>query len=189
MKRKLFTGVILLSFVTLTFMSCEKIKDLTDVPIETTLSADIPVTSASATESSLKSGSVMTYSFEGSAVIDPTSDEDIEKYWSKIRSWEVKKFNGIVRTISQAATLIQGDLTVKDDETKETLFTKKVENISLSNGSDVMEVVGGDWKKVIDAFDAGHSVEVSIKGDVNRPGVVIVFTLGFDVIVVANPLN
>ena len=189
MKRKLFTGVILLSFVTLTFMSCEKIKDLTDVPIETTLSTDIEATSATPGESSLKSCSIAVFSFEGTAIIDPTEDDDIDKYWDKIRSWEVKKIHNRIRTITEAATLIEGELIVKDQETKEILFTKKVENVSLSNGADVMNIIGADYKKIITTLEDKHSLEVTLKGDVNRAGVVIVFALGFDVKVIANPLN
>ena len=193
MKRKLFTVAIVLSFVSLTFMSCEEVKDITDVPIETTLSVGVSATSANgnATENSLKSTSVNVdvYPFEGSAVIDPTDDADIDKYWKKIRSWEIKKIHNSVSTITQAATLIKGKLTVKDNETNAELFTKEVEDVSLSNGADVMSIVGEDYTQIISALEDQHSLLVEFKGDLNTPGVIMVFTLGFDVKVIANPLN
>ncbi len=185
MKRKLFTGVILLSFVTLTFMSCEKL----DIPIETTLSTDIEATSATPGESSLKSSNIVAFSFEGTAIIDPTEDDDIDKYWNKIKSWEVKRIHNRIRSITESATLIRGELIVKDQETKAILFTKEVENVSLSNGADVMNIIGADYKKIVTALEDKHSLEVTIEGDVNKAGVVIVFALGFDVKVIANPLN
>ena len=189
MKRNLFTAVVLLSFISLTFMSCEKIKDLTDIDVETTLSTDVEATSALAVESNLKSSSIAVYSFEGTAVIDPTDDAEINKYWKKIRGWEVKKIHNRIRTISMAAIMIQGELTVKDQETEAVLFTKKVQNINLSGGAEVMSIVGADYSKIISALEAKHSLVVSIKGDLNKPGVVMLFALGFDVKVIANPLN
>jgi hypothetical protein len=189
MKRNLFTAVVLLSFVSLTFMSCEKIKDLTDIPIETTLDVDVPATSALATESSLKSNSEAGYPFDGSAIIEPTSDSDINKYKKKIRSWEVKKLTNRVKNIHTPATLIKGELVITDEETDDVLLKKEMTNLRLTTGVVVMELMGSDWTKVTDALGELHSLKVSFKGDLDKPGVVIVFGIGLDVKIIANPLN
>jgi rRNA maturation endonuclease Nob1 len=189
MKRKLLPAVILLSLVSLTFMSCEEILDLTDIPIETTLGTDVQATSAQAAGSSLKSSSEAVYAFEGTAVIDPTDDAEVEKYWEKIRNWEVQKIHNSIRTISMAATMLQGELIVTDKETEAVLFTKEVQNVSLSGGAEIMNIVDADYKKIISALEAKHSLVVTIRGNLDKPGVMMVFTLGFDVKIIANPLN
>lgn len=189
MKRNLFTAIVLLAFVSLSFMSCEKIKDLTDIPIETTLDVDVPATSALATESSLKSTSETVYPFEGSAVIDPTSDSDINKYKKKIRSWEIKKLMTRVKTIQAPATLIKGELIITDEETDDILLKKEVTDLKLTTGAVVMEIMGSDWTKVTDALGELHSLRVNLKGDLDKPGVVILYGVGLNVKVIANPLN
>ena len=189
MKRNLFTAVVLLSFVSLTFMSCEKIKDLTDIPIETTLDVDVPATSAMAVKSSLKSTSEAVYPFEGSAIIDPTSDSDINKYKKKIRSWEIKKLMNRVKNIHTPSTLIKGELVITDEETDDVLLKKEVTNLKLTTGAVVMEIMGSDWTKVTDALGELHSLRVNLKGDIDKPGVVILFGIGLDVKIIANPLN
>ncbi len=189
MKRNLFTAVVLLSFVSLTFMSCEKIKDLTDIPIETTLDVDVPATSAMAVENSLKSASEAVYPFEGSAIIDPTSDSDINKYKKKIRSWEVKKLTNRVKRIHTPATLIKGELIITDEETDDVLLKKEVTNLNLTTGSVVMEIMGSDWTKVTDALGELHSLRVSMKGDLDQPNVEINFGIGLALKIIANPLN
>ncbi len=188
MKRKLLSAVVLLSF-SLTFMSCEEILDLADIPIETTLSTDVQATSASATESSLKSAGEIVYSFEGSATIDPTDDAEVDKYWNKIRSWEIKRIHNSIRTITKNATLIKGELVVTDEETKTVLYTEEVENVNLSTGAEIMNIVGADYKQIITALEAKHSLVVTFRGDLDQAGVAMVFALDFDVKIMANALN
>ena len=189
MKRNLFTAVVILSFISLTFMSCEKIKDLADIPIETTLDVDVPATSAMAGENSLKSTNEAVYPFEGSAVIDPTSDSDINKYKKKIRSWEVKKLTNSVKNIHIPATLIKGELVITDEETDDVLLKKEVTNLKLTTGAVVMEIMGSDWTKVTDALGELHSLKVSMKGDLDQPNVEINFGIGLALKLIANPLN
>ncbi|GEM_PF-2404270 len=189
MKSKLLSTVVLLSFISLTFMSCEEMKDMTDVSIETTLDVDVPATSAMAVKSSLKSTSEAVYPFEGSAIIDPTSDSDIDKYKKKIRSWEIIKLMNRVKSIETPATLIKGELIITDEETDDVLLNEEVTNLELTTEAVVMEITGSSWTKITDALGDLHSLKVTLKGDVDKPGVVILFGIGLDVKIIANPLN
>ncbi len=189
MKKQMFLKVFLLFFMSLMFSNCEKIKDLTDVDFDASLKADIQATSVAGEYMNLLKVSEAYYPFSGSAVIDPTSNSDIKKYWKKIRKWEVKKITVRIKSISEPTNLIKGDLTISDESTESILLQKHVEDMPLSNGTTVLTLTGSDWSKIIKALDSKHSLMVEVSGALDKPSVNVTFQVILDLKVTANPLE
>jgi len=188
--RKIVSLSILLAGGLLMFSSCEKIKDLTDVDFDADLKADVVTMSEpEAASTGLKAASERSYAFEGSAVIDPTSDSEINKYWKKIRQWEIKKIVVKVKNISKNAVLKQGQLEIKDESTGDVLFTEEVQDVQLTNGLAVLTISGTYWGEVISALDSKHSLEVVISGALDQPEVSVTYGVVISVKVTANIFN
>jgi len=185
--------LLLSSFVVgvmLMFSSCEKIKDLTDIPIDADLSADIStISEGAAASASLKGANEQEYNFSGSATIDPVDNADIDKHWKKIRAWEIKKVTVKVKNVSKDATLKNGQMVIKDKSNGEILFAEDVENLQLKSGVTVFSISGADWGEVISALDSKHSLEVGISGALDQPGVSVTYGVVISVKVTANIFN
>jgi hypothetical protein len=189
MKKILLLSSFVIS-VMLLFSSCEKIKELTDIPIDADLNADISTISEHASSSAgLKGATAQEYSFSGTATINPTDNEDIDKYWKKIREWEVKKVVVKVKNASKEAVLLNGQLVIKDKSTDEILFVEDVENVQLKSGTIVFSISGADWGEVISALNSKHSLVVGINGALDEPGVSITYGVVISLKVTANIFN
>ncbi len=189
MKKQMFLKVFLLFFMSLMFSNCEKIKDLTDIDFDASLKADIQATSVAGEYMNLLKSSEASYPFGGSAVIDPTSNPDIKKYWKKIRKWEVKKLTVRIKSISEPSNLLYGDFEISDESTEGILLKKHEEDMPLSNGTTVLTLTGSDWSKIIKALDSKHSLIVKVSGALDKPSVSVTFQVILDLKVTANPLE
>jgi len=188
--RKIVSLSILLAGGLLMFSSCEKIKDLTEVDFDADLKADVQTLSEpEAVSTDLKAASVSSYAFEGSAVIDPTSDSKVNKYWKKIRNWEVKRITVQVKNISKEAVLNNGQLVVKDESTGEILFSEDVSNLHLKSGTTVFSISGADWGDVISSLNDKHSLVVGVEGDLDQPGVSVTYGVVISLKITANIFN
>ena len=188
MKKQMYLRITLLFFMNLMFFNCEKIKDLTDVDFDASLKADVSALSSAAVSPELKNIEA-TYQFSGSAIIDPTSNSDIKKYWKKIRKWEVKKITVRIKNISEPTQLVHGKLTISDSSTETILLEKDATNMPLSNGTVVLTLTGSDWSKIIKALDSKHSLLVKVSGALDKPSVNVTFQVILDLKVTANPLE
>ncbi|RLD91680.1 MAG: hypothetical protein DRJ09_00285 [Bacteroidetes bacterium] len=177
-----FLSVIIIGALLVTFSSCDKVTDLADITFDTSLSSNISATSAGETRADT------TYAFSGSAIVDPTSDSTINKYWDNLKSWNIQKVTLKVKTISQDATMTEGHLIVKDNNTEDVLFTADATGFPLTAGTVIMEVTSGDWVGTEAALMAQHSLFISIDGALDQPNVDVTFTVVVDSKVTANPL-
>ena len=182
MNKLKFLSVIIFGALLVTLSSCDKVNDLADVTFDASLSTDISATSAGETRADT------TYAFGGSAIIDPTSDENINKYWDNLKSWNIQKVILKVKTISQNATMTEGHLVVKDNNTEDILFTADATDFPLTAGTVIMEVTSGDWAGTEAALMAQHSLFVSLDGALDQPGVEVTFEFVVDSKITANPL-
>ncbi len=180
-KLKLLT-VIVFGALLVTFSSCDKVSSLGNVTFDASLSSDISATSAGETRTS-------DYAFSGSAVIDPSSDENINKYWDNLVSWSIQKVTLKIKSISQDATLTEGHLVVKDNNTQDTLFTANATNFPLTVGTTILEVTEGKWAGVESALMAQHSLFASIDGSLDQPNVDVTFNIILDSKITASPLQ
>ncbi len=181
MNKLKFLSVVIFGALLVTFSSCDKVKDLGDVTFDASLSSDISATSSGETRAE-------NYAFGGSAIIDPTADENINKYWDNLKSWSIQKVTLKVKTISQDATMTEGHLVVKDNNTDDTLFTADATGFPLTAGTVILEVTNGDWASTEAALLAQHSLFVSIDGALDQPNVDVTFEVVVDSKITANPL-
>jgi hypothetical protein len=182
MNKLKFLSVIIFGALLVTFSSCDKVTDLADVTFDASLSSDITATSAGETRAD-------SYAFEGSAVIDPTSDANINKYWDNLKAWSIQKVTLKVKTISQDATMEEGNLVVTDNNTQDTLFIANATGFPLTAGTTILEVTSGDWAGTEAALMAQHSLFVAIDGTLDQPGVEVTFEVVVDSKVTASPIK
>ncbi len=170
--------LVIFTFSLFTFTSC----DLADITFDATLSENIDVVSESQT---LK---FTGYTFSGNAVIDPSSDPDVNEYWDMIKNWDIKKITISVKNIGEETNLTNGNLLLKDDDTNDQLYSVELESLLLQNGVKILEVTNEDWSKIVSALNAKHKIYAEISGTVDKPSVSITFKIEIDTEVTANPL-
>jgi hypothetical protein len=181
MKRLSTFIVISLSILLITFTSCDKVKELTNVEFDSELSKDINATSASET---LKTGG---YSFSGSAEIDPASEEKINKYWNLIKEWHVKEIMVVIKSIDEESNLLGGNLTITDTETEEEVFSYDASPMVLKVGATVLKVTNHDWAKIVDALKNKHTLLAEVNGSIDKPSINITFKIKINTHILANP--
>ncbi len=181
MKNLKLLAFIVFGAIAVTFTACDKATSLADVTFDATLSTTMDAASASETRAA-------DFAFSGSSVIDPTSDDNIKKYWDNIKNWNIQKITLKVQTINPDANLTEGHLTVKDNDTQAVLYTADANALALTAGTTILEVTDGDWANIVSALNAQHSLLVAVDGAVDQPDVAITFGVVIDLKVTANPL-
>ncbi len=183
--------VILLVMLTAGLSSCEKIKSIFDVEIETTLSGDLDI---DIQESAMKSTN--SYEFESSALIIPTDDEDIDEYSGNIKDFAV---DGVLaEVLSVEIENLELESVVFE---KETFFYIKdnLDSAAWKKGSDweivegtvfTLEDLGNIYNVVEDILNRNMEGQftVGVDGVCSETGVSIVIRLGIKTTVTANPL-
>ena len=181
MNKLKFLSVFVFGALLVAFSSCDKVTGLADVTFDASLSSNINVTSAGETRAD-------SYAFGDSAIINPAADTNINKYWDNLKNWSIQKVTLKVKTISQDATMTEGHLVVKDNNTGDVLFTVNATDFPLTTGTIIMEATSGDWASTEAALIAQHSLLVSIDGALDQPNVEVTFEVIFDSKITANPL-
>lgn len=164
-----------------TFASCDKVKSVADVTFDASLNSNIDATSSSETRAA-------GFTFSGSSVIDPTSDDNINKYWDNIKNWDIQKITLKVNSIEQDANLTDGHLSVKDNSSQDVIYSADVPNLPLTAGTTILEITDGDWANIVSALSAQHSLLVAVDGTIDQPNDAITFEVIIDLKVTANPL-
>lgn len=183
--------VILLVMLTAGLSSCEKIKSIFDVEIETTLSGDLDI---DIQESAMKSTN--SYKFKSSDLIIPTDVEEIDEYSGNIKDFAV---DGVLAEV----------LSVEKDnqEIESVVFEKETFFYIKDNLDSAVWAMGSDWEivegtvfKLEDLGKIYNVVEdilnrniegqftVGVDGVCSETGVFITIWLGIETTVTANPL-
>lgn len=182
---KTFVKLILLVMLTAGLSSCQKIKSLFDVEFDTTLTGglniDIP-------ESVKKSTNFV--DFNASALMNPLSDDDIDKYSENITDFDVKKVLGEVTFVS-------------DDDI---VFKSGTSFYVTDNSSTITWTIDSDWPIAVGTKmtlgDLGNNIyvevgnilsklepfTVGITGECSKDGISADVDFIIEVTVVANPL-
>ncbi len=174
---------ILLFLIGVTFSSCEKIKSLADVKFDSELSGDINVTVPA---EGLKSASVAGVGFSGDATINPRSDSEIDKYFDKLKSFDVTGAQGTFKNVSKAVKIMSGTISVKSGSTT---ASWPIADYEVANGKSItLDNANGQWDKVNKILDSKNTFTVSIEGEASEGGVSFTLTILIKVKVTANPL-
>jgi len=181
MKNLKLLMLIVFGALLVTFASCDKAKDLANITFDATLSTDISAQSNGETREGV-------FSFSGNEVIDPATDENIEKYWDNIVEWVGKDIFVEVKSIDEPANLTNGHLLIRDNTTEEVLYTADADNMLLESGTKILHVTNADWAKLISALNAKHKFYVEVAGDLDKSLINITFKVVLNTEVTANPL-
>jgi hypothetical protein len=158
---------ILLFFIGLTFSGCEKIKSLADVKFDAELDADLNVTVPA---DGLKSGALEGFTFSKSATIDPTSDADIEKYFDKLKSFEVYEVTGTIKSVTGGPVkILSGTISVTSGST---VAEWTITNFNVVNGATiVLDNSGGQWDKINKILDGKKTFTAMVQGTTDKSGI------------------
>ena len=174
---------ILLFLIGTTFSACEKVKSLADVKFDSQLSADIDITVPA---EGLKSASTAGYNFSGQATIDPRSDSEIDKYFDKLKSFDIKEMKGTFKNVSDPVKIMTGTVSVSSGST---VASWPIADYEVANGNSiVLDNADGQWDKVNKILDGKNSFTAKIEGTTDKAGVSFTITVLIKVEVTANPL-
>ncbi len=180
---------ILLGLITLAaisyFTSCDKIESLTDVTFDASMNADIGVVIPAGNDKSVMAEG---YEFSESATVDPREDPDIDKYYDKLKGYDVQEVTGTVKKVMGGPVVItQGKVTIESDNESvswDMPLLKLTEGKSVTFGND-----NGEWDKVNKILDEKKKFTVTLSGVSDKNGVSFTFNILIKVKVTANPLN
>ncbi len=167
------------------FSSCDKVESLTDVKFDANMDADIGVViPADNNKSVLTEG----YEFSESATIDPRENSDIDKYFDKLKGFDVQEVTGTVKKVVGGPVVItQGKVTISSDKESVSWDIPQLileEGKSVTFGND-----NGEWDKVNKILDEKKKFNVTLSGVSDKNGISFTFTIEIKAKVTANPLS
>ncbi len=186
MKKVARTGFVILSglFFISFFTSCEKIKSLADVKFDTELGGDIHVMISKDMQ---KSATVDTYPFSESVKVDLRDNEDIDKYFDKLKNFDVQSVTLTVKGVTGGpVTLLNGSLTIGAASSSALWLVK---NVALESGNTItLDNNTGQWDIVNEILDSKKNFTIAVEGTTDKDNVSFTLYVGIKVSVTANPL-
>ena len=179
-----FSGLILLTG--LFFLGgCDKIESLTDVKFNASMDANIGVVIPANTDKAVPAGG---YEFSESAVVDPREDPDIDKYFDKLKGFEVQEVTGTIGKVLGGPVAIDGaTLTISTDNQS---VTWNIRHLQLQEGETVtFGNDNGEWDKVNKILNEKKKFTVTLAGTSDKNGISFTVKITIKVKVTANPLN
>jgi hypothetical protein len=182
--KKIFKITSAIVLVSLIFVGCEK----ADIEFESTFTADL--------NCKVPAGSrEINGNFNSSAVIDLTSDPNVNKYLDNIKSLDILSLKGTITAISKDATLTTTTLKiiipkvgVPTSDTISWMFT----DILIKDSTGVITTLeGNDPEKAISwgSLPADyHTIGVSTTGTTDKDDVTFTIEVAIKTKFVANPL-
>ncbi|MFA6127951.1 MAG: hypothetical protein WC699_11640 [Bacteroidales bacterium] len=172
--KKRILSISLLSFV-LILSSCQKIKDLLTVKVDTDFTVNLPVTIGT---SPLKS---TLGTFNSTETFDPLSNADLATYKENIKGFDLNSMTGTVSELSEEVTLTDATLVVSTSlNSTQWHFT----NLQITNGTVIQfDDAAGQWTKVNDILEEQTEITVNLSGTANKTNVTftLAVTLGVQV--------
>ncbi len=183
--------VILLVMLTAGLSSCEKIKSIFDVEIETTLSGDLDI---DIQESAMKSTN--SHEFESSTLIIPSDVEEIDEYSGNITDFAVDGILAEVLSVEKDNLEIEsvifesGTFFYIKDNLDKAFWTMDSDWEIVDGTVFTLEDLGNIYNVVEDILNRNMEGQftVGVEGVCSESGVFITIRLGIETTVTANPL-
>ena len=176
--KKYYSIFSMMIFAAIFMISCDKVDDLNTVDFDADFSADLDCETAGA-------AARLVPTFGGSAVIEPTSDPNVNIYLNNIEKYEIQSVKATITSMSQEnVTITTAYLLVKNfqyqaqwDFQNELLTTGKT--ITLGNET-------GQWDTVSNILKDGQEFTVLITGESDFSGVTFTIKVDIETKVTAN---
>jgi hypothetical protein len=167
--------IISLRFLSLVLIlsSCQKIKDLLTVKVDTKFTVNVPVTiGASPLKSTMGT-------FNSTKTFDPLSNEDLAVYKEKIKGFDLTSMTGTVTLLSEDVTLTDATLVVSTAQNSaQWHFT----NLQITNGTVIQfDDPSGQWTKINDILMEQKEITVVLSGTANKTNVTFTLVVDFGV--------
>ncbi len=170
--------------ITVFFTSCESIKGVFDVEVETTLSGDLDI---DVQEAAMKSAA--DFYFESTTTIDPMSDEQIEKYADNIEQIRADHIAATVISANLEGIIFRKGMTISmENEDASVTWTTGNEYEIVPDLELILPDDGGLYNAVTDILTSKKEITVSCTGYCNKTGVKVKLRTFIETTVIANPL-
>jgi len=162
------------------FSGCEKIDDALDVTFDATFKTNLNIDIPAGTEA--RDVAV----FDETESIDPTTDENVQKYLDKIKGIEVKGITATITSITKDVVLTNLRFSVKGDAGE---AVWEIPSIAVSQGTEVtLGNETGQWDMVNSILDTKKVFTVSASGESSEDDVQFTFEYVIITEITANPL-
>ena len=170
------------------FTSCEKVKDIFDVDVETTMSGDLDI---DIPESALKAAGP--YEFDTLVVVDPMDYGDVAENKDRIESITA---DGIIATVDAVKIgdkniedLVLTDVTFTiDNGSIDATWTRKEEWPIQVNSTLTLEDIKDEYSKVNEILTSIDPFTITCKGKSSLKGISITIVVDIDCTVTGNLL-
>jgi hypothetical protein len=153
-------------------ISCDKVKDVNKVNFDADFSGNLDCITAG-----LKS-TLNNPVFSASAVIEPTSDPNVNLYLSNIQKYEIQSVKGTITSMSQEnVTIITADLSIYNFQST---AVWNFQNELLTTGKTlILGNENGQWDTVSNILKDGQEFTILVTGESDFSGVT--FTIKVDI--------
>jgi hypothetical protein len=185
MKNKFF----ILAANVLVLFSCSAIKEAITVPVNTSLSVDVPL-SVNVTKSaglSDKAGTI--YSFSAEKVLQVADNVDVKSYINKLKSVDLKGVTVNIVTLNGTEEVLTLDVSVSGINGP--IFSKT--NITATNNNPFSPVIAATVQTQINLVAAkilaDRQLTITVSGTTNAAPLSLTAKLAFDARFICMPLN
>jgi hypothetical protein len=171
--------ILLFMVMVFTLTSCEALKDLFSVEVETTLETDIPV-EVLASGNPLKSAGADVYTFSTTGTLTLDENEDLEEYLDVIESITIESVEITVQGLSRDQEIESLTLSVEGIGT-----LVELTNITSSSGTFTPEISSTLLDQVCASLETEKQITATVTGTSNYAPLQFTVQLSVDVVVKA----
>lgn len=173
-----------LSLVTVFFSGCDKVDDLTDFEFHSDLEESIPVVDENTSDTE------KAYSHD--ILIDASTDTEIQKYQSKIKSFKIDKISYTIDDSENKTKGVKfnGDLGFSASDGGSATILTTITNLDLDDHTTVHEITlaPADLDKIAGYLNTNRTFKVYLNGKVSKTPINIIVNVKTEVTVVAKAL-
>ena len=185
MKNKL----LFLTAAILTLFSCSAIKEAITVPVNTSLSVDVPVSVNVTKSAGLTNKAVTFYSFTAEKVLQVADNVDVKSYINKLKSVDLKGVTVTIVTLNGTEEVLTLDVSVSGISGP--IFSKT--NITATNNNPFSPVIAATVQSQINLVAAkilaDRQLTITVSGTTNAAPLSLTAKLAFDARFICMPLN
>jgi len=166
--------------------SCEKIKSIFDVELNTTLSGTLLIDVDEPAKKSTES-----YSFYQSVDVSPLDDEDIAEYEDNIKKIKVTKIIASIEDVNKEDVVFEKGTMITIKGSSDELTWILQEPWTIIEGEEIIlndDVSVEIYKTITKMLTDLETLTIIAQGNCNQTGVYVTLVVGIDVKVTANPL-
>jgi hypothetical protein len=181
--------LIVLGIALLMLFSCEAIKESITVPVNTSLTVNVPFTVSVTKNAGLSGKAATTYNFSASRVLEVGENVDMKAYINKIKSVDLKGVTVTIATLTGTEEVLTLDVAVSG--VTGPVFSKN--NITATGNNPFSPVITQAIQSQLDLVESKvineRKITITVSGTTNAAPLVLNAQLAFDAKFTCMPLN